>query len=318
MEAGETFEELQARHRKEQRDLQARITQKKKGATKKTRKGVNSECEGLERELAERQGRELAALNGEAPVPDIDNVPELDGDSSNEDSVPVSVSDEQIQEIGLKQVTEALTKVKLPENNASVEAPARKRNRQKERLARRAAEQEAAAAEAEKEAANQPDPKAIERDILLKEFENRGLAEKLIAPNGHCLFSAVADQLSRVGIPIGAESDTELRETERYKPVRRAAARYMEAHPDDFAAWLDEPLQDHIHKIRDTAEWGGHLELLALAKSYNVEICVLQNGNPQTIEPGLEGKSPAEKIWLAYYRHGFGLGEHYNSVYKAS
>ncbi|KAH8821088.1 hypothetical protein F5884DRAFT_73659 [Xylogone sp. PMI_703] len=318
MEVHESREELQARHRKEQRDLQARITQKKKSATKKTRRGVNSECEELERQLAERQGRELAALNGELPVPDVDNVPELDGDSSNEDSLLPSTSGSQSALNDINEVAETLAKASLSPSNSSEPGQPRKRNRQKERLARRAAEQEAAAAEAEKEAINQPDPRAIERDIMLKEFQARGLAEKLIAPNGHCLFSAVADQLSRVGIPLGAESDTELKETERYKPVRRAAARYMEAHPDDFAAWLDEPLQDHIHKIRDTAEWGGHLELLALAKSYNIEICVLQNGSPQIIEPGLDGQSPPEKILLAYYRHGFGLGEHYNSVYKAS
>ncbi|RFU29912.1 Ubiquitinyl hydrolase 1, partial [Scytalidium lignicola] len=318
MEVLESLEELHTRHRKEQRDLQSRITQKKKGATKKTRKGVNSECEELERQLAERQGRELAALNGELPVPDIDNVPELDGDSSNEGSLPALTSETTAQTNGMKETTEALEKMALSTPSPSEEGQPRKRNRQKERLARRAAEQEAVAAEAEKEAANQPDPKAVERNVMLKEFQARGLTEKLIAPNGHCLFSAVADQLSRAGIPIGAESDAELQETERYKPVRRAAARYMEAHPDDFAAWLEEPLQDHIYKIRDTAEWGGHLELLALAKSYNVEICVLQNGSSQTIEPGTDGKSPLEKIWLAYYRHGFGLGEHYNSVFKAS
>ncbi|KAK2625228.1 hypothetical protein QTJ16_005597 [Diplocarpon rosae] len=61
-------------------------------------------------------------------------------------------------------------------------------------------------------------------------------------------------------------------------------------------------------------QWGGHLELLALAKNYNVEICVLQDGAQQNIEGG--GKD-SEKIWLAYYRHGFGLGEHYNSLRKS-
>jgi OTU domain-containing protein 6 len=97
--------------------------------------------------------------------------------------------------------------------------------------------------------------------------------------------------------------------------VRKAAATYIEGHPDDFVPFLDEPLEDYIHKIRDTAEWGGHLELLALAKTYNVEICVLQNGAAQKIEPGTENKP--ETIYLAYYRHGFGLGEHYNSLRKA-
>ncbi|KAJ2980813.1 hypothetical protein NUW58_g6844 [Xylaria curta] len=64
----ETLDAIQARHRKEQRDLQSRITSKKKNATKKTRKGVNEECAALERDLKERQGQEIAALNGEGDV----------------------------------------------------------------------------------------------------------------------------------------------------------------------------------------------------------------------------------------------------------
>jgi len=298
----ETLEELQNRHRKEQKDLQARITQKKKGATKKTRKGVNSECDELERQLKERQTQELLALNGD-PVPDIDDVPELDEEPTDSTSTLDEVN-------GL---TKSLEKTSVAEPSVSEDGQPKKRNRQKERLARRAAEQEAAVKEAKKEAANQPDQKAVERARMLKEFEARGLVEKLIRPDGHCLFAAVADQLSHAGIPLGAESDAELKEDQKYKVVRKAAARYIEGHPDEFVAWLDEPLSDYVNKIRDTAEWGGHLELLALAKTYNVEISVLQNGPESKIEPGT-GTSEPEKLWLAYYRHGFGLGEHYNSL----
>ncbi|TVY49558.1 OTU domain-containing protein [Lachnellula occidentalis] len=294
----DSFQAMQSRHRTEQKDLQSRLTQKKKGATKKNRKGVNSECEELERQLKERQEQESLALAGD-PVPEDNQVPV--------DDEPTDVKD----------VTQSLETTTISEPTTSENGQPRKRNRQKERLARRAAEQDAVVEEAKKEAANQPDPKAIERDIMLKQFKAQGLAEKVIRPDGHCLFSAVADQLSQMGIPLGAGLDTELKEDQRYKAVRKAAARYIEAHPDDFVAWLDEPLNKYVEKIRDTAEWGGHLELLALAKTYNVEICVLQNGGAQNIEPGLEGSKDPEKIWLAYYRHGFGLGEHYNSLRKA-
>ncbi|KAK4956896.1 hypothetical protein LTR28_005866, partial [Elasticomyces elasticus] len=58
------MEELQAKHRREARDLQSKITQKKKSATKKTRKGVNDECDTLEQELRVRQEQEIAALSG--------------------------------------------------------------------------------------------------------------------------------------------------------------------------------------------------------------------------------------------------------------
>ncbi|TAQ91545.1 Ubiquitinyl hydrolase 1 [Chlorociboria aeruginascens] len=301
----ETLEELQTRHRKEQKDLQARITQKKKGASKKTRKGVNTECEELERQLKERQDQQRKALSGEEVV---DNGLELDDEP------------DEPQRNGVADLVGSLQRITVSEPAPTEEADnqPRKRNRQKERLARRAAEQEAAVEEAKKEAANQPDPKAIERSIMQKEFKTRGLVEKLIRPDGHCLFSAVADQLSQIGVPLGAESEVETKEDQRYKVVRKAAARYIEGHPDEFVSWLDEPLQEYVGKIRDTAEWGGHLELLALAKSYKVVILVLQNGAMQSIEPGVEGGEEPEKIWLAYYRHGFGLGEHYNSLRKAS
>jgi OTU domain-containing protein 6 len=301
----ESLDEIQARHRKEQKDLQSRITQKKKSATKKTRKGVNTECEELERQLKERHEQELAAINGDA-VP----VTEIDGELSNEEPADVQSND-------VNGVADSLGKTTISEPAGSDDSQPRKRNRAKERLARRVAEQEAAVEEAKKEAANQPDQKAVEREKMLKEFEARGLTEKLIRPDGHCLFSAVADQLSQVGIPLGADSDAELKEDQRYKVVRKAAARYIEGHPDDFVAWLDEPLGQYVEKIRDTAEWGGHLELLALAKTYNVEICVLQDAGMQNIEPGLGAPAESEKIWLAYYRHGFGLGEHYNSLRRS-
>ncbi|KAK0635577.1 hypothetical protein B0T17DRAFT_516684 [Bombardia bombarda] len=99
--------------------------------------------------------------------------------------------------------------------------------------------------------------------------------------------------------------------------VRRTAADYMEAHTDDFVGFLEEPLGDYVSKIRDTAEWGGQLELTALANAYGVEIRVVQDGRTEVIAPFAaeeeDGKG-SKTLWLAYYRHGYGLGEHYNSL----
>jgi OTU domain-containing protein 6 len=297
----ESLEDMQTRHRKEQKDLQGRITQKKKGATKKTRKGVNTECEELERQLKAKQQQESATLLG-GSIPDVEDAGEL-SDSSNEDTTSVNG------------VTESLNHTSISESTPSEDGQPKKKNRQKERLARRAAEQQAAIEEAKKEAANQPDKKEVERKKMLGQIKAESLVEKSIRPDGHCLFSAVADQLSQAGIPLSS-SNAELKEDQRYKVVRQAAATYISDHPDDFVAFMDEPLEQYVSKIRDTAEWGGHIELLALAKTYNVEICVIRDTGKQSIEPG-SGEKGVEKIWLAYYQHGFGLGEHYNSLRKA-
>ncbi|KAI0006667.1 cysteine proteinase [Xylariaceae sp. FL0662B] len=318
-----SLEAIQARHRKEQRDLQARITSKKKNATKKTRKGINDECAQLERDLKERQEHEIAASNGEADA--AQNAP-----ASVEE---VGLRDEVVNGVHDADATNGITQQRKdatlssgssrpePQPSTAQQQP-KKRNRQKDRMARRAAEQEAAAVAAEEEAANMTDHREIEKTYMLNEFKANNLVEKEIRPDGHCLFSAVADQLQTRGIPLGPDTE-DWEKLPPYKIVRKAATDYMEAHPDDFAPFLEEPMSSYVPKIRDTAEWGGQLELLALANAYGVEIKVLQDGRTDTIEPNGAGLQAGEgnerrQIWLAYYRHGYGLGEHYNSLRDAS
>lgn len=327
--AAETVEQMQARHRKEAKDLQGRVTSKKKNATKKTRKGVNDECAEMERQMKERQAEELAALMGGGQN---DNTPEDEDEEEGQDGTQDSAQGELAAKMRAMGVNELAAKPpqqpsKPPDESSGNGAAAagggagKKRNRQKERLARRAAEQEAAAEAAEQEAAGMTDHRGVERERMEAEFSRHGLEEHEIRPDGHCLFSAVADQLGQAGVPVvPAGADGEVGEQPGYKTVRRAAAGYIEAHGDDYAGFLEEDLGSYVRKIRDTAEWGGQLELLALASVYGVEVCVVQDGRTEVIQPngGGDAKEGEErkKIWLAYYRHGYGLGEHYNSLRK--
>ena len=98
-----------------------------------------------------------------------------------------------------------------------------------------------------------------------------------------------------------------------YQAVRTETARYISEHPTDFEPFLEEPVQQYTNKIKNTAEWGGQLELQAIARAYGIDINVLQaDGRIEKIESGQE--SEVEPIWLTYYRHSFGLGEHYNAL----
>lgn len=291
----ETLEQVQARHRKELKDLQGRITSKKKNATKKTRKGVNDECAELERQLKEKQATEIATINGETTAPDAED------DGENADDVPQPTESD-------KTLAESAQKLTISEPQAETtteqgQGPGKKRNRQKERLARRAAELEAEAVKAEEEASNMTDFRAKESQYMKTEFEKNGLVEQEIAPDGHCLFSAVADQLSQHDIPIEGTGLP-------YKKIRAAASSFMADNADDFAPFLEEDFDSYVAKMRDTAEWGGQLELTALARKYNVGIKVVQDGRTEVIGEG------DKTLWLAYYRHGYGLGEHYNSLRK--
>lgn len=294
------MEELQQKHRKEQRDLQSKITQKKKQASKKTRKGVNEECERLEAELNARQEAEITTLDGgrgteEAPTEEVEEQTlveeELAGASNDHIANPSDAT--------------------LESGDALVPSQLRKPSRQKARLARRVAEQEDQVRLASEEAQTLPDLKAQERQRMLATMQTHGLQEKEIRADGHCLYSAIADQLEQLEIPLTSAPGEKAGIA--YKTVRSAAADYIERNPDDFEPFLEEPLPGYLHKIRETGEWGGQLELMALAKSYGVNINVLQDhGRVEKIEGG-EGKE--EKIaWLGYYKHGFGLGEHYNSL----
>lgn len=322
--AAETVEQMQARHRKEAKDLQGRVTSKKKNATKKTRKGVNDECAEMERQMKERQAEELEALAGGGGQND-DNKDGDEGQDTTQSELAAKMRAMGVNELAAKPPQQPS---KPPDESSSGNGAAaggggagKKRNRQKERLARRAAEQEAAAEAAEQEAAGMTDHRGVERERMGAEFSRHGLEEHEIRPDGHCLFSAVADQLGQAGVPV-VPSGVEAGEGEQpgYKTVRRAAAGYIEAHGDDYAGFLEEDLGSYVRKIRDTAEWGGQLELLALASVYGVEVCVVQDGRTEVIQPngGGDAKEGEErkKIWLAYYRHGYGLGEHYNSLRK--
>jgi OTU domain-containing protein 6 len=324
----ETLEQMQARHRKELCDLQGRITNKKKNATKKTRKFVNDECAELERQTKERQEEELRRFMGQADgQDDLHEEPDQQAQPQDHDEEPVNNLADKLDSTTL---TPQQQQPSQPQSPAT--QPKQKRNRQKERLARRQAEQEAAAFAAESEAASMTDHRSLEREAMARAFAAHSLREHEIAPDGHCLFSAVADQLDTLGIPLTKKGE-QLGDTPKvapYRVVRKAAADWIERHRDEYEGFIEEEggVEAYVGKIRDTAEWGGQLELSALANAYGVEIRVVQGGSRvEVVSPAAqdgekgevkgEGEGEGKKtIWLAYYRHGYGLGEHYNSLRK--
>jgi OTU domain-containing protein 6 len=327
------MEELLARHRKEQRDLQARITQKKKNATKKTRKGINEECERLQQELKEKHQREVAELNGEptdAAADDLGNLSLGDGEGING---PSGEKSDHVSADGDVKTSSDGTTSSSP-STPDPAARTKKQSRQKARLARREAERAAQAAIAAEEAANQTDHRGNEKEVMDAAFKRLGLKEIEINPDGHCLYSAVACQLDELGLGLRPDpkriilspSTTSRLETvtspkhDGYRAVRAVTADFITEHGDDFVPFMEEPLDEYTKKIRLTGEWGGQLELQAIARAYGVEINVLQgDGRVENIEPEDmqeldDGDTGRRKIWLAYYRHTYGLGEHYNAL----
>lgn len=135
----------------------------------------------------------------------------------------------------------------------------------------------------------------------------KGLTVHEVAADGHCLFNSIADQLrERRGIDKTVQQ------------LRSEAAQHIRLHPDDFSPFLfDEntltirDVNDYTNELENTPLWGGDLEITAFAQLYDSPVSVLISGqSPLLINE--EGSQPELK--LAYYKHSFGLGEHYNSI----
>ncbi|KAK6499293.1 hypothetical protein TWF506_003920 [Arthrobotrys conoides] len=319
------MEDLLTLHRKQLRDLQSVITQKKKSATKKTRRGVNDDCERLERELKEKQALEITALEEE--LNPTSTVEENDGSSEPVvgDNPPPPEEPEQKEDISTKLQETTLEDPTTPTNHERIQlsTSSKKPNRAKARLARRAAQIEEITAQAHQEAASQPNLRAIEAERMKQLFEENGLVEIQIAPDGHCLYSAFAVGLEGAGISLSEEAKTSEENGEGgtkmrgYTFTRKAAGAYISSHPDDFIPFLEEgeTLDGHVRKVTSTAEWGGQMELLALAKEYGVTVKVVQAQGVGVTAMNEEEGEKAD-VWLAYHRKGYGLGEHYNALRK--
>lgn len=183
-----------------------------------------------------------------------------------------------------------------------------KRNRQKERLAKRQAAIDEQKREAEKEAELQPDFKKIEDENIKSLCSVAKVKEFDIKPDGNCLFASIADQLKlRQGIEVSIQE------------LRTKSANHIRADPDTFIPYLfDEEtmslknIDEYTEKIEKTAAWGSDLEILALAKEYDSPISVMMSGR-STLKINEDGLN--EELKLVYYKHSYTLGEHYNSLH---
>jgi OTU domain-containing protein 6 len=126
------------------------------------------------------------------------------------------------------------------------------------------------------------------------------------------LYAALADQARVHSLP-GANGDV--------GSFRAIAADYMLAHADDFAPFLDNPddctdmnalLRQYADKVRSTVEWGGQLELRALAAALQCVI-VVHSAAQAPLRMG-DDVAGAPELHVSYHKRLLSLGAHYNSV----
>ncbi|XP_063040814.1 deubiquitinase OTUD6B [Engraulis encrasicolus] len=283
MEEAESPEELLSKqHRKEKKDLQAKIQSMKNAVPKndkKRRKQLTEDIAKLEAELDQKHEEELRGLSSSTVTAKVEEV--VNGIES------VGIDDEEQKE-----------------NKQSRTSKAQKRRDKKAAMER---DREARIAEAEVE--NLQGSRHLEGLQLRQKLAERQLQIREIQSDGHCMYQAIDHQLGVRGQAVGLSK------------LRGRTAEYMRSHADDFLPFLTntntgdmfsaDEFEAYCNDVERTAAWGGQLELRALTEALKLPIEVVQADTP-LLTIGEEYKQPP--ITLVYMRHAFGLGEHYNSV----
>ncbi|KAG5357764.1 OTU domain-containing protein 2 [Yarrowia sp. B02] len=299
------MDELLARHRKEKKDLAGELTTLKKQVSgdKKKKKEVTRQCEDKERELKERHQKEIAELEtgGSADKAPEDAAEDADDDEFSPEKLLAQL------ELAKEKEQEEAAKKKKPEPASQDPGPKPKKNRQKERAARKAAEQEAIRQQALSEAALQPDLRKIEMENIESLTKLNGTTVHDIVPDGHCLYSSIADQLA---VRHELDVDVQTLRTKCAEEIRRDRNSYIPFLFDEATMSIKD-VDSYTKELEETAIWGGDLEILALARVYDCPISVLMSGRPVH---RVNEEGPKEELKLVYYKHSYGLGEHYNSL----
>ncbi|TNN85699.1 OTU domain-containing protein 6B [Liparis tanakae] len=277
-------EQLAKQHRKEKKDMQAKIQSMKNAIPKndkKRRKQLTEEIAKIEADLNQKHEEELRPLKSTADT-EVEQV--LNGVEA------INMDDGEEEEGKQPRLTKA----------------------QKRRDKKAAEEKERESRIAEAEVENLQGVRHLEGLKLAQKLAQQQLQIKEISSDGHCMYRAIEDQLAQRSEP-GLITCV--------KDLRSSSAEHMRGHADDFLPFLTntntgdmyttDEFEKYCSDVEHTAAWGGQLELQALTQVLHLPIEVIQ-ADSATIKIGEEFES--QPITLVYMRHAYGLGEHYNSV----
>ncbi|KAF9432972.1 OTU domain-containing protein 6A, partial [Entomortierella beljakovae] len=303
-EQHETHEELITRQKKEQRDLNAKVTALKKTITKgdkKKKKEVTAEiaqlehAQKLQHEKEEKEWKTLYESSNSGSATNDMNAPEA-GDEEEDDFDP--------NDIPIDHLTIEPTPVKKQPQQQQQSSGGKKPNRQKARKERKEKAIKELQDEAEKEAEGQVNMNQVERDAIEELATAMNVAVQDITADGHCLYNAIGDQLSQ---------HYQLKTT--VKDLRHSTAQHMRENADDYLPFLTnkqgdmmspDDFQEYCNELESTAVWGGQPELLALSRVHKVPIWVIQMGSP-TVKLSADAYPTKTPLKVSYHRHMYGL-----------
>lgn len=286
-------EEITQRHKREQKELNARIQALKHGVPKgdkKRKKQVTADIAILQAELEQKHEKELA---------------------EQETSEDKEVINDEIKTLTLeedKQKEEASSET-LPSSTTSQKKPskAQKRREKKEQEER---ERQKRLEEGEKE--SEGHCRNIEAQLFAKLLKEKNLKMHEVQPDGNCMFNSIISQ--KYGTVIES----------RMKELRKGTSAYMRKHKDDFLPFAtntktgdmlsEDEFEKYCEDMEHTSAWGGHLELRAISQIYQQRVEIYQ-ASASTIFIGEESHNQQHHpLRLSYHHHQYGLGEHYNAL----
>lgn len=275
-------DDLIARHKKQRKELQAKIQALKKTAgkgDKKKKKEVQEEIVRLESDLDKQQAEELA--NAEKSK-ETNNKPEDNNENNEEDA-----------------------------NEGDDQQPTRISKAQKRRDKKATEEKQRQAEYLAQEELNKTGPRALETNAIKKILSQRKLQLHPIKSDGNCLYNAIRNQLCETGRKA-LDVDT----------LRNLTADYILEHKDAYIFYMtnadtgdcmdDDEFRKYCSTLRSTPAWGGQIEISALSKILEAPIEVIQASGPPTIQG--EDEFSAPNLVITYHRHMYSLGEHYNGT----
>ena len=294
-------DEMLKRHRKEKKELQAKIQTLKKTLSKgdkKKKKDVQDEIVKLELELTQRHSQQLQTLQADKKGATItcDGVCESTKRLSLESNAPNNATEfDASKEEHVRNISKAQKRRD------------RKEQQEKERLAEIKAQ----------DLINIQGPRHVETTQILQVLKMKMLALHDIPSNGDCLFAAVCHQtnIGEGGDTLGEDRVSKLRK-HTAKQIRQEKSEYQPflTNPKTGEMLTDAEFEEYCNKMAETKAWGGQIELRAISQILGVQIEVIQaEGTPVVIGEGEMNKN-MKRLILTYHRHYLGLGEHYNST----
>eukprot|EP00933_Yihiella_yeosuensis_P082851 TRINITY_DN96853_c0_g1_i1.p1 TRINITY_DN96853_c0_g1~~TRINITY_DN96853_c0_g1_i1.p1 ORF type:complete len:318 (+),score=110.36 TRINITY_DN96853_c0_g1_i1:92-1045(+) len=304
-----TEQELEERHEREEEEMEAKVkahveaTRAKAGKGKKAQQAIDTaEREGEQwmYDMKERQNAELELLQEH-----LKGGSEAAAEAPKEKAVTIEapVKPAEVEETEEDKARRKKEKALQKRQGKAAKEAAKEAEKERERL-------EAGPSRRETEL-------AALKILLMKQRPPLQISE--IAADGHCLYRSIGDQLRRFRPDV---YEFKKSPEKVHEEIRGLCAKALRKEVDNYSPFAelkdDEDFNGYCDRVENSADWGGELELRALADTLKVRIEVFRADSAQPLVLGESFGNGDEPLRVAFHQYFLALGEHYNSIVPAS